>query len=149
MERTFINIMCTKHSVAGIRPPLYLKPDWRNISEFVGKELSNVVAMTVPLQRTYICKLSMPPISPNTVILVIITITSRAPVFDFLLLGCSECNRHCPLQSMIHQSVCLSVMWLCWPNMAEWTEVLLGVETLGNPKNILLDKKGKRWYSTP
>jgi len=52
---TFVNIMCTKHSKAGWRPTLYLKPNWRNISELVHKQLGNIITTTVPLQQK--CKL--------------------------------------------------------------------------------------------
>jgi len=33
----------------------------------------------------------------------------------------------------------LSFMWLHCANVAEWIEVLLGLETFGDPRNIVLD----------
>jgi len=36
-------------------------------------------------------------------------------------------------------SVSLSVTWFSHVNMAEWIKVLLGVATLGDPGNIVLD----------
>jgi len=39
-----------------------------------------------------------------------------------------------PVQLLVPAFVSLSVMRLCCANMAEWIEVLLGVEGLGNPR---------------
>jgi len=38
-------------------------------------------------------------------------------------------------------SICQSVRQHCCANTAEWIEVLLGVRTLGDPRNIVLDKE--------
>jgi len=63
----------------------------------------------------------------------------RIGLYQELLLGRTECMRYGLLQLVI-LGVCQSVMCLHYANAAEWIRVLLGMETLGDKRNIVLDR---------